>query len=130
MDVGELKLVALVAAGGALGTVARYLMSGALTRDDFPWGTAAVNILGSFLLAFLFFLSLQQGGSVPSEARAFLFIGILGGFTTMSTFTLETVAMMGDGEWAAAAANVFVNVALCLGGAFAGRAAGIWVGGS
>lgn len=129
MDVGELKLVALVAAGGAIGTVARYLLSGALTRDDFPWGTAAVNILGSFLLAFLFFLSLQQGGSVSAEARAFLFIGILGGFTTMSTFTLETVAQMGDGEWAVAAANVFVNVALCLGGAVAGRAVGIWAGG-
>lgn len=88
-----------------------------------------MNIVGSFVIGFLFFISLQQGGSIGPDARAFLYVGLLGGFTTMSTFTLETVAMMGDGEWAAVAANIFLNVALCLGGTVAGRAVGLWVGG-
>jgi CrcB protein len=130
VDIAELKTIGLVAVGGAMGSVARYLLSGVLTRDDFPWGTAAVNIVGSFLLALLFFMSLQQGGSISADGRAFLFIGLLGGFTTTSTFTLETVAMMADSEWATASANIFANVVLCLGGAVLGRAVGIWaVGG-
>jgi CrcB protein len=128
VDGGELRIVGLVAAGGALGSVLRYLVAGALTRGDFPWGTAVVNISGSFGLALLFFLALQQG-SLSAELRALAFIGVFGGYTTMSSFSLETVTLMTENEWAGAAANVFLNVGLCLGGAVLGRAAGLALGG-
>ena len=128
MEEGELKVILLIAAGGALGSVLRYLLSGWLTRGDFPWGTAVVNIAGSFALGALFFMAMAQGSLSP-EWRAFCFIGVLGGFTTMSTFSLETISMLEKGEALAAAGNIFLNVVLCLGGTFLGRAVGLWAGG-
>ena len=128
MDWDELRIVSLVAGGGAAGSVLRYLFSAAFSKGEFPWDTALVNILGSFALALLFFLALSQGSLDPAW-RAFLFVGVLGGFTTMSTFTLETLTMMVDGAWASAAGNVVLNVLLCLVGAFLGRAAGLVLGG-
>lgn len=129
MDGEQAGLLALVALGGAIGSVLRYAASGWLTQGDFPWGTFFVNLSGSFLLAFLFFLALQQGGLSPS-ARALLFIGLFGGYTTMSTFGLETVAMLAEGQWLLGAANVFLNAGLCVGGAVLGRAVGLWLGGA
>ena len=87
-----------------------------------------MNLSGGFLLAMLFFLALQHGTLSPG-ARAFLFIGLFGGYTTMSTFTLETVAMLGAGQWFSGVANVFLNAGICMGGAFLGRAVGLWLGG-
>lgn len=128
MDAGELKLILLVAVGGAIGSVLRYLVQGYLTRGDFPWGTFAVNIIGSFLIALIFFY-LSQGQGISPEARAFMFIGIFGGFTTMSSFSLETVALLTEGQWLWAAGNILLNGGLCVIGALLGRAAGLLLGG-
>jgi len=128
MDGGELKLILLVAAGGATGSVARYLVAGWLNNDTFPWGTAVVNISGCFAIGFLFFFLAAQG-TPSAELRAFAIIGVLGGFTTMSSFSLETVAMFDGGRFALAAANVFLGVSLCLVGTVLGRAGGLWAGG-
>lgn len=128
MNIGDLRLIALVAAGSALGGVARYGVSGLLTRKDFPWGTFAVNFSGTFLLALLFFLFLA-GGYLSPELRTFLFIGIFGGYTTFSTFGVETVSLLREGQMWLAGANVFLNAGLCLGGALLGAALGTWMGG-
>lgn len=127
MDVGEVRLLALVAAGGALGTVARYGVSGWLTRGDFPWGTFAVNFSGTFLIAMLFYVSLGRGYIGP-ELRTFLFIGVFGGYTTFSTFGLETVNFLRSGQFWLASLNVSLNAGLCLAGAIAGAALGTVIG--
>ncbi len=128
MDATGLRMVAYVAVGGALGSVLRYLVSGLLTRGSFPWGTFAVNFSGTFLLALLFFAFLQ-GGHLDASLRVFLFIGVFGGYTTFSTFGLETVNLFSEGQLLLAGANVLLNAGLCLGGAFLGRALGLLLGG-
>jgi CrcB protein len=127
MDSEELKLVLLVAAGGAIGSVLRYVVQGYVTREDFPWGTFAVNFIGSFLIALLFFYW-SQGQNVTPLARAFLFIGLFGGFTTLSSFSLETVNLVQDGQWIWGIGNIMLNGGLCVVGAFAGRALGLLLG--
>ncbi len=127
MDENQLRLVALVALGGAAGSVARYGATGLLTRGDFPWGTFAVNFTGTFLLALLFFLSLGRGYLSP-EVRTLVFVGVFGGYTTFSTFGLETVNLLRNGEPALAALNAGLNAGLCLAGAFAGAAIGTGLG--
>jgi fluoride exporter len=128
MDAQDLKLLLLVGGGGGFGSMLRYLMQGFLTRGDFPWGTFAVNFIGSFLVAAVFFY-LAQGQDISPEGRAFLFIGIFGGFTTFSTFSLETVNLAEAGQWLWAAGNVLLNGGLCVIGAFIGRAIGLVLGG-
>lgn len=89
-----------VASGGAFGAVARYLASGwvqGYTGDFFPWGTMVVNIVGSALLGFL--MTWLQSAVASPELRQFVTIGFVGSFTTFSTFSYETVAMLRDGEW-------------------------------
>lgn len=126
MDASQVRLVALVAAGGALGSVGRYAVSGLLTRGDFPWGTFAVNFTGTFALALLFFLFLGRGYLDPG-ARTFLFVGVFGGYTTFSTFGLETVNLLRSGSSWLATVNVGLNAGLCLVGAVAGAAIGtLW----
>lgn len=129
MNEGQAELVALVALGGALGSVARYGVSGLLTKGDFPWGTFAVNLTGTFLLTFLYFLSLGRGFQT-TNLRTFLFIGVFGGYTTFSTFGLETVTLFRGGELPSAALNIFLNAGVCLVGAFLGAAAGVLAGGT
>lgn len=129
MDSEQWLMVALVAAGGAIGSVARYGLSGLLTRGSFPWGTFFVNFSGTLLLALVFFLFLQ-GGHLDAGLRVFLFVGVFGGYTTFSTFGLETVNLFAEGQLAWAAVNVVLNAGLCLGGAFVGRAVGLWLGGA
>lgn len=102
-----------VAVGGALGAVARYGLSGWVhtwAEESFPWGTLTVNVVGSFLLGAAF-LYLDRGG-FPAELRHFATIGLLGAFTTFSTFTFETVTLLQDGEWGRAGAYVVLSVAL------------------
>lgn len=114
-----------VASGGALGAVARYLATGwvqDLTGSFFPWGTFVVNAVGSLLLGFT--LVWLQSTLVSAEARHFVTIGILGSFTTFSTFSYETLAMLRDGDWwraggYAAGSVVLGVVAVVLGGALA-----------
>lgn len=107
-----------VALGGALGSVARYGCSGVAARlagTTFPWGTLVVNVSGSFVIGVLAALLTSDGRPlVAGDARAFLMVGVLGGFTTFSSFSIETLNLARGGEWAAAGANVGASVVLCL----------------
>lgn len=111
-----------IAAGGALGALARYAVSGwaqSLGGTRLPWGTLAVNVLGSFLLGFLVALALGHAGG-EAGGRHFWGIGFLGAFTTFSTFSYETVALFQGGDWTGGAANVGLNLGLGLAAAVAG----------
>ena len=113
----NLGLLLAVAAGGALGSVARYLAGIGATRLfglGFPWGTLIVNIAGSFLIgAFVELFALRW--DLPQEGRVFLTVGICGGFTTFSTFSLDTWALMERGDWGLAAAYILGSVVLSIG---------------
>ena len=113
-----------IAAGGALGSVLRYGLGTAVTRwagSGFPWGTLAVNAMGSFLFGLLAFGLVER---LPGESalRAFLLVGLLGAFTTFSTFSFETLGLLQEGEMGRALMNMFASVALCVLLAFAGFA--------
>ncbi len=120
-----------VGLGGFLGSIGRYLLSGYIQHlvsgTGFPYGTLAVNLTGCL---FIGFLSQWVGtrGFLNPEARLFVFMGLLGGFTTFSTFSNETVNLWQAGESAAALANVTVHVGLGLGAAWLGHglAYGMW----
>lgn len=102
--------------GGAAGTGARYLLSGWLLRaagPGFPWGTLAVNVLGSFLLGLIMQVSLTTGLISPA-LRLALTTGVMGGFTTYSTFNYETLQYLQQNEWLAAFTNVAVTLLVCL----------------
>ena len=114
----------VVAAGGALGAVSRYLATGwvqGLSGDFFPWGTLVVNVLGSLALGFG--LVWLQASVASAEARQFVAIGFLGSFTTFSTFSYETVAMLRDGEWWRAGGYVAASVVVGLMAVFLGMGA-------
>lgn len=123
----DIKLATYVALGGALGSLARYALGGWLTRGDYPYGTLAVNLLGSFLIGLLVFGGLAGGWLTPG-ARALLAIGVLGGFTTMSSFSYETVSFLEDRESVRGAGYVLATVAGCLAMTWVGRivAASVW----
>ena len=111
-----------IAAGGAIGAVGRYLMMakfGHWLHVGFPYSTIAVNILGSFVLGSLVeFLALVWSPS--EEMRAFLVVGILGSFTTFSTFSLDVVVLIERGEYVSAATYIAASVVLSVGAFFAG----------
>ena len=108
-----------VAIGGALGSVARYWFSGVVARftgETFPWGTLLVNVSGSFVIGVLAALA-EPGGRhyIKPGWRIFLMYGICGGYTTFSSFSLNTLQLvMQDGAWLKAGANIVGSVALCL----------------
>jgi CrcB protein len=111
-----------VAAGGALGSVARYLVAigfGKLLGSKFPWGTLFINITGSLLIGVLAGLFAVRW-SLPQAARIFLIVGICGGYTTFSTFSLDSFYLIQRGEVAAAAAYMIASVALSVGAVIAG----------
>jgi CrcB protein len=113
---------ALVALGGLLGSVGRYWLSGFVQRLDgseFPLGTLTVNVIGSFAVALIMVLSVERGAISPN-ARTFLTIGVCGGFTTMSTFSYETLALARDGEFGLATLNAGATVVSCF--------AAVWFG--
>lgn len=102
--------------GGAIGTGARYLLSGWLLRaagPGFPWGTLAVNVLGSFLLGILMQVSLTTE-LIPPTLRLALATGVLGGFTTYSTFNYETLRLFQQDAWLTGAVYLGATVAACL----------------
>ncbi len=107
-----------VALGGALGSMARYGCAGLAARwagVSFPWGTLFVNVVGSLTIGFIATLISTDGRLLVSpDTRAFVLVGMLGGFTTFSSFSLETLNLARDGEWLWAAANAIGTLALCL----------------
>lgn len=114
--------MALVALGGALGCVLRYFAGVWLTRVDWPWGTIFVNLAGSFLIAVFMFGGMARGWFGP-DARVFVVTGILGGFTTMSSFAYETMAFVEDKEFYRATVYAAITIVGSLGMAALGRAA-------
>ncbi|HMB09488.1 CrcB family protein [Saliniramus sp.] len=120
-----LTTLVLVALGGALGSVARVLVAKAVaTRlgDSFPWGTLIVNVSGALLIGALLPLLAEIRNVVVSgsgsPAVALLIVGLVGSYTTVSSFSLQTFALMEEGAWRAAIANLLASVALCLGAVF------------
>ncbi len=118
-----------IAVGGALGSVARFWCSGLAARhfgETFPWGTLLVNGLGSFAIGFFASLTAPEGRwLVPSRFREFFMIGICGGYTTFSSFSIQTLNLAEDGEWFRAGANVVLSVALCLAAVWLGHVAAL-----
>ncbi len=115
----------LVGVGGALGSVARAGMTDLVTRwlgNQFPFGTMAANVTGAILMGLLAGYGLSEPGKMlfSPGARTFLMIGVLGGYTTFSSFSLQTFLLMEQGNWIGAFLNVFLSVLLCV--------AGIWLG--
>lgn len=103
----------LVMAGGAAGAGARYLVGGAALRalgPDWPWGTFAVNLIGGFAMGLLVGLIARGSGS-GENARLLLGVGVLGGFTTFSAFSLDVALMLQRGEWTSAALYIALSVA-------------------
>ncbi len=114
--------ILLVAIGGALGSVARYLVGLGMTRllgVSFPWSTLTVNIVGSFAIGFLTELVARRFDA-STELRLLLVVGILGGFTTFSSFSLDTMALVERGATASAVAYVGASIVLSLSAAFGG----------
>ncbi len=116
----------LVALGGALGSVARAWMTVAVARalgGAFPWGTIAINVLGSFVIAFFGALTVAHGRwPASANVRVFVMVGLCGGFTTFSSFSLQTLDLARDGRIGAALGNVGVSVFSCVSAA----ALGFW----
>ena len=113
-----------VALGSAIGGVSRYLLGGLVQRmldTTFPAGTLLVNVTGSFLLGAIIRYALETPSLTP-EVRAFLTIGVCGGYTTFSTFSYETMALLKDGEWARAGVYITASVILSLIATFTGFA--------
>ena len=105
------------AAGGAIGATLRY-SAYRIIDSDFPWATFAVNIIGCCLASFLMF---RYGADMHDTLRTLLFVGIFGAFTTMSTFSIDTVELLTSGSYWLAGANIILNSVVCVLGAAAGR---------
>ncbi|CAN5614533.1 fluoride efflux transporter CrcB [soil metagenome] len=122
--------VLYVALGGAIGAAARYLVSNWMASwlgSDFPWGTFFANISGSFLIGIV--LVLVEGGSLPAEARLFVAVGILGGYTTFSSFSYESLQLITGGALLATFLNMFGQLALGLVFVYLGVVVGRLIGG-
>lgn len=110
--------------GSALGGMARFFFSGLMARligETFPWGTLFVNVVGSLLIGFFATLTAPDGRLfVDQTMRQFVMLGLMGGFTTFSSFSLQTLNLMNDGEWLYAGFNIGISVVLCL--------VAVWIG--
>jgi CrcB protein len=116
----------IVFIGGGIGTAARYLVSGwvyQLAGSSFPYGTFVENVVGCFLIG-LSMAALDERFLLNPTLRIFLTIGILGGFTTFSTFSYETIAMLKDAEYFTAFVNVGSTLITCLGATYLGMVTG------
>jgi len=115
----------LVMLGGALGTGARFWVSGFVARrfgEFFPLGTLAVNVTGSFIVGFFGALTDSEGSFlIPSRFRQFFMIGVCGGYTTFSSFSLQTLDLTQDGDWLKAGLNVLLSFGCCLVAVWVGR---------
>ncbi len=117
-----------IALGSAFGGIARFWASGVVARamgETFPWGTLVVNVTGSLLIGLIAALTGPDGRVfIGSTARLALMAGLCGGYTTFSSFSLQTLNLMNDGEWAYAGGNVVGSVVLCLLAVWAGQMLG------
>ena len=107
-----------IAVGSALGGMARFWCSGVAARmvgETFPWGTIFVNVLGSFIIGFFATLTGPDGRIFAgTTTRQFVMVGLCGGYTTFSSFSLQTLNLANDGEWLWAGGNIVLSVVLCL----------------
>ena len=114
----------IVAIGGAIGTTLRFWLGGLIANwvgQTFPWGTLVINVTGSFIIGLFATLTAPEGRiMVPGEWRQFFMIGICGGYTTFSSFSLQTLTLVQDGELAGAGLNIGLSIVLCL--------LGVWLG--
>jgi CrcB protein len=121
--------ILIVFLGGGLGATARYGLQGVVHRlagAGFPYGTLTVNLLGSLLIGMLM-VSLEDRFASSPEMRLFLAVGILGGFTTFSSFSFETMALLRGGDFLAGGVNICASVAGCLGATWLGMVVGRYV---
>jgi CrcB protein len=121
-----------IALGGALGSVARYWIAlwALPVSRTLPWGTIGINVAGSFLIAFFGTLTLESGRyPVPETARLLVMVGFCGGFTTFSSFSLQTLDLLRGGAPGRALANVAFSVLLCLGSVALGHVAASYLNG-
>jgi CrcB protein len=122
-----------IAIGSAVGGMARYWCSGVVARlvgETFPWGTLIVNIVGSFVIGFFGTLTGPDGRMfVGTTARQFVMVGICGGYTTFSSFSLQTLNLMNDGEWRWAGVNIGLSVVFCLLAVWAGHSTALSLAG-
>lgn len=118
-----------VAIGSAIGGVARFALSGLVAErigEVFPWGTLVVNVSGSFVIGLFATLTGPDGRLLAgTTARQFVMIGICGGYTTFSSFSLQTLNLARDGDWLRVAANIVASVVLCLVGVWLGHIAAV-----
>jgi CrcB protein len=113
---GTVTNILAVAVGGAAGSLLRYWLGGqvqAASQSGFPFGTLAVNVLGSFTIGFAYFW-LAERHSVGSPGTELIFVGLLGGFTTFSSFSLETLALLLQGQAVRAVVYIAASISLCL----------------
>lgn len=107
----------LIFLGAGLGGVLRFWISNSVhlfTTRQFPYGTLVVNVSGCFIMGLLFVLLFEKLTGLTPHLRALLLIGLLGGYTTFSSFSIETINLFENGEWFMGLMNVFLSVALCL----------------
>jgi CrcB protein len=116
-----------IAVGSALGGMARYWCTGLVTEQidsPFPWGTLTVNVVGSFIIgAFAAATTVDGRWLVSPNVQRFVTVGILGGFTTFSAFSLQTLELLRSGDWWRGGGNVVLSVVLCLVAVWIGHAA-------
>jgi CrcB protein len=125
----------VIGLGGALGSMLRFGMGSFIDSGMskgagpiFPWGTILVNITGCFIIGFVFTISTAEGRWMLSPlTRNFITIGILGGYTTFSSFSWQTLSLAQSGQWLGAAANVLISVVLCLVGVSLGAMLAGWL---
>lgn len=117
----------MIGLGGAIGTIGRHWLGGIVARrygDAFPVGTLVINVSGSFLITFFATMTASDGRwMVSPRGRAFFMTGVCGGYTTFSSFSLQTLNLALEGEWLHAGANAVLSVTLCLVAAWLGLVA-------
>ena len=120
-----------IALGSSLGGIARFALSGLIAHrfgDTFPWGTLFINVSGSFVIGFFATLTDPGGRIIVGGAmRQFVMTGLLGGYTTYSSFSLQTFALVREGEWLRAGANSLSTFAICFLAVWLGHLCAAWL---